>query len=51
MGDAKRRGILLESMSAMCLLLAGADILIMRHPDSIKLIKEIIEELSVPTKS
>jgi acetyl-CoA decarbonylase/synthase complex subunit delta len=51
LGDAKNRGILLESMSAMCLLLAGADVLVMRHPDSIKLIKEIIEELSVPAKS
>ena len=51
LGNAKNRGILLESMSAMCLLLAGADVLIMRHPDSIKLIKQVIEELSVPTKS
>jgi acetyl-CoA decarbonylase/synthase complex subunit delta len=48
-GDAKKRGILLEAMSAMCLLLAGGDILIMRHPDAIKLIKEMIEELSVPS--
>lgn len=47
-GDAKKRGILLEAMSAMCLLLAGGDILIMRHPEAIKLIKEMIEELSVP---
>jgi acetyl-CoA decarbonylase/synthase, CODH/ACS complex subunit delta len=49
-GDAKKRGILLESMSAMVLLLAGADVLVMRHPDSIKLIKEMIEELTVPTR-
>ena len=27
MGDAKKRGILLEAMSAMCLLLAGADVI------------------------
>ena len=33
MGDAKKRGVLLEAMSAMCLLLAGADVLIMRHPE------------------
>jgi acetyl-CoA decarbonylase/synthase complex subunit delta len=45
LGDAKKRGILLESMSALCLLLAGADILIMRHPDSIKLIKDFISDL------
>lgn len=46
MGDAKKRGILLEAMSAMCLLLAGGDVLVMRHPDAIKLIKGMIEELS-----
>ncbi|HEY82624.1 MAG TPA: acetyl-CoA decarbonylase/synthase complex subunit delta [Dehalococcoidia bacterium] len=46
MGDAKKRGILLEAMSAMCLLLAGADVLIMRHPEAIKLIREMITELT-----
>jgi acetyl-CoA decarbonylase/synthase complex subunit delta len=51
MGDAKQRGILLESMSAMCLLLAGADILIMRHPDSVRLVKDMIMELSTPAES
>lgn len=46
LGDAKKRGILLEAMSAMILLTAGADVLIMRHPEAIKLIKEMIAELS-----
>jgi acetyl-CoA decarbonylase/synthase complex subunit delta len=46
MGDARRRGILLEAMSAMSLLLAGADVLVMRHPEAIRLIKEMIAELS-----
>ena len=46
MGDAKKRGIMLEAMSAMCLLMAGADVLIMRHPDAIKLIKEMLAELT-----
>ncbi len=46
MGDARKRGILLEAMSAMCLLLAGADVLIMRHPEAIKLIREMIAELT-----
>jgi acetyl-CoA decarbonylase/synthase complex subunit delta len=31
LGDAKKRGILMEAVSAMCLLLAGADVLIMRQ--------------------
>jgi acetyl-CoA decarbonylase/synthase complex subunit delta len=50
MGDPKKRGILLEAMSANCLLLAGADIVVMRHPEAIKLVKEIIAELYSPMK-
>ena len=46
MGDAKKRGILLEAMSAMVLLLAGGDVLIMRHPEAIKLIREMITDLT-----
>jgi acetyl-CoA decarbonylase/synthase complex subunit delta len=46
MGDAKKRGILLEAMSAIILLMAGADILIMRHPDAIKLVREMIADLT-----
>jgi acetyl-CoA decarbonylase/synthase, CODH/ACS complex subunit delta len=50
MGDAGKRGILLEAMSAMCLLLAGGDILVMRHPEAIKLVKGMIDELVIPAK-
>ena len=46
MGDAKKRGILMEAMSAMVLTLAGADVLIMRHPEAIKLVREMIAELT-----
>ena len=46
MGDAKKRGILMEAMSAMCLLLAGGDVLIMRHPEAIKLVREMMTELT-----
>jgi len=46
LGDARKRGILMEAMSAMVLLLAGADVLIMRHPEAIKLIREMIAELT-----
>ncbi|MDP6043199.1 MAG: acetyl-CoA decarbonylase/synthase complex subunit delta [Dehalococcoidales bacterium] len=46
MGDAKKRGILLEAMSAMTMLLAGGDVLIMRHPEAIKLVREMITELT-----
>ena len=46
LGDARKRGIMLEAMSSMVLLLAGADVLIMRHPEAIKLIREMITELN-----
>jgi acetyl-CoA decarbonylase/synthase complex subunit delta len=45
MGDAKKRGILLEAMSATLLLMAGADILVMRHPDALRLVNELMGEL------
>ena len=46
LGNAEKRGILLEAMSAMVLLLAGADVLVMRHPEAIKLTREMIAELT-----
>jgi len=46
LGDAKKRGILLEVMSAIALLLTGADVLVMRHPKSIRLVREVITELA-----
>ncbi len=46
LGDAKKRGILMEAMSAMVMLLAGGDVLIMRHPEAIKLVREMIADLS-----
>ncbi len=46
MGNAGKRGILLEAMSAMTLLLAGGDIMIMRHPEAVKLVKEMISDLT-----
>ncbi|HON84545.1 MAG TPA: acetyl-CoA decarbonylase/synthase complex subunit delta [Syntrophorhabdaceae bacterium] len=45
LGNEVKRSILMESITAMSLLLAGADIVIMRHPEAVRLIKEIIGEL------
>jgi acetyl-CoA decarbonylase/synthase complex subunit delta len=50
MGDAKKRGILLEAMSTMVLLLAGGDVMVMRHPEAIKLVREMITELTATAK-
>ncbi len=46
LGDAKKRGIMMEAMSAVILLLAGGDVVIMRHPEAIRLVREIIAELT-----
>jgi acetyl-CoA decarbonylase/synthase, CODH/ACS complex subunit delta len=45
LGDVKKRGILIEALTAQCVLLAGANILVMRHPDAISLVKESIKDL------
>jgi len=46
MGNAEKRGVLTEAMSALALLLAGGDVVIMRHLEAIKLVKEMIAELT-----
>jgi acetyl-CoA decarbonylase/synthase, CODH/ACS complex subunit delta len=45
LGDERKRSILMESVTAMSVLLAGADIVAMRHPESVKLVKSMIQEL------
>lgn len=40
---SKEQGILWESVSAMSLILAGASLLVLRHPDTCKYMKEVIE--------
>ncbi|HOV91132.1 MAG TPA: acetyl-CoA decarbonylase/synthase complex subunit delta [Syntrophorhabdaceae bacterium] len=45
LGDEIKRSILMEAVTAMTLLMAGADIVILRHPDSARLIKDMINEL------
>jgi acetyl-CoA decarbonylase/synthase complex subunit delta len=46
LGDQTKRGILMEAITAVDLLLAGSDLLIMRHPEAVKLVKSIIQELA-----
>ncbi len=45
LGDPKKRGILMEAVTAVGLLLAGANVLIMRHPEAISLVKGMIGDL------
>ncbi|MBU0462219.1 MAG: acetyl-CoA decarbonylase/synthase complex subunit delta [Proteobacteria bacterium] len=46
LGDPEKRAILMEAVGAVSYLLAGSSILIMRHPESIKLAKAFIDLLS-----
>jgi len=46
LGDQAKRGILMEAITAVDLLLAGADLLVMRHPEAVKLTRGIIQELT-----
>lgn len=46
-GDWKNRSINWETLTAIALVESGADIIVLRHPESVKRIKEAIEELMV----
>ncbi|MBP8646103.1 MAG: acetyl-CoA decarbonylase/synthase complex subunit delta [Syntrophobacteraceae bacterium] len=45
LGDAARRGVLMEAVTAVNLLLAGADIVVLRHPESVRLVKDYIQKM------
>ncbi|MBN2168691.1 MAG: acetyl-CoA decarbonylase/synthase complex subunit delta [Actinobacteria bacterium] len=44
-GDENKRGVLWEILTASCLLMAGANIVMMRHPDAIKTVRKVIDSL------
>ena len=46
-GDAKQRGPMWEAQTAVTVLLAGADILVMRHPKAIESVRKYIDTLMV----
>jgi acetyl-CoA decarbonylase/synthase complex subunit delta len=43
LGDPEKRAVLMEAVGAVAYLLAGADVLFMRHPESIRLVKSYID--------
>jgi CO dehydrogenase/acetyl-CoA synthase delta subunit len=45
LGDQEQRGILMEAITATCMLMAGGETLIMRHPKAIALTKSLINGL------
>jgi len=46
-GDWEKRAIMWETMTATALIEAGADVVVMRHPESVRLVKEAIDKLWV----
>jgi acetyl-CoA decarbonylase/synthase complex subunit delta len=42
LGDPERRGVLMETVAAVTYLLAGADVVILRHPESVRLARSFI---------
>ncbi len=46
LGDPERRAILMEAVGAVAYFLAGSNIMIMRHPEAIKLAKAFVELIS-----
>lgn len=45
LGDPEKRGIMMESVAATCYLLAGSDVVILRHPESLRLVRSFIERM------
>jgi len=46
LGDPEKRPILMEAVSAVAYLMSGSNVLIMRHPESIRLVKAYIDLVS-----
>ena len=42
LGDPERRGVLMEAVGAVAYLMSGSDILFMRHPEAVRLVKSYI---------
>ncbi|HEX9714478.1 MAG TPA: acetyl-CoA decarbonylase/synthase complex subunit delta, partial [Desulfurivibrionaceae bacterium] len=45
LGDQETRGILMEAVTASCMLMAGGELMIMRHPRAVSLTKSLIAGL------
>jgi acetyl-CoA decarbonylase/synthase complex subunit delta len=43
LGDPERRAILMEAVCAVSYLMSGSDILIMRHPESVRMVRSFID--------
>jgi acetyl-CoA decarbonylase/synthase complex subunit delta len=48
-GARRTRGVLWEGVTALCMVLAGADIVVVRHPDSARLLRAALSALGERT--
>lgn len=46
LGDAETRGIMIEAITAVSYLLAGAEVLVMRHPRAIELVRNYLADMT-----
>ena len=45
LGDPERRGVMMESVAAVSYIMAGSNILILRHPETVRLVRSFMELL------
>jgi len=45
-GDPEKRAIMMECVGAVCYLLGGSSVLILRHPETVRMVRSFIELLS-----
>ncbi len=45
LGDQERRGIMMEAITASCMMMAGGEVMIMRHPKAVNMAKSLINGL------
>jgi len=45
LGDQERRGVLMEAITASCMLMAGGELMIMRHPGAVALTRSLVTGL------
>lgn len=42
LGDPEKRAVLMEACAAVCYLMAGTDVLVLRHPETVRIVKAFI---------
>ncbi len=46
LGDSEKRPVLMEAVAAVCMLLAGSDVVILRHPESVRIVRSFIDRMT-----